>query len=97
MASWSGVRGPKRPANTPRKLARNGAAASADSPSGSSPPRRAIVGSSAVMRAPLTPTPTAAARSSARLRAIVRWDGDGRSDDRNTTYLEAALLACEVS
>ena len=38
----------------------NGAAARAASPIGSRPPRRAIVGSSVVTRAAVTPTPTAA-------------------------------------
>ena len=43
-ASWRGDRGPNRPANTPSRLAMNGAAASAARPSGSRPPRRATVG-----------------------------------------------------
>ena len=50
------------------------------------------------MSAIVTPTPVAATRSSARLRPSARRLGDGLNDgDRNTTYLEAALLACEVS
>src|SRR5688500_9554789 len=97
-ASWTDERGPMRPANALRRFATNGAAASAERPSGSSPPRRAIVGRSAVTRPIETPTPTAATRSSARLRPSARRFGDGlNADDRNTTYLEAALLACEVS
>src|SRR6186997_3053734 len=97
-ASWRGERAPNRPAKTPRKLAMNGAAASAARPSGSRPPRRAIVGNSAVISAIVTPTPVAATRSRARLRPSARRLGDGLNDrDPNTTYLEAALLACEVS
>ena len=50
------------------------------------------------MRAIVTPTPVAATRSSARLRPSARWLADGWNDGvRITTYLEAALLACEVS
>jgi len=50
------------------------------------------------MSAIVTPTPVAAIRSSARLRPSARWVGDGWNDGvRITTYLEAALLACEVS
>src|SRR5688572_5298473 len=55
-ASWPDERGPNRPAKALRRLATNGAAASAERPSGSRPPRRAIVGSSAVTRAIETPT-----------------------------------------
>ena len=50
-----------------------------------------------VTSATVTPTPIAATRSSARLRPSARWLGDGLNDGRNTTYLEAARSACEVS
>ena len=97
-ASCAEERGPNRPAKALRRLATKGAAASADRPRGSRPPRRAIVGRRAVTSAIETPTPIAATRSSARLRPSARRLGDGLNDgDRNTTYLEAALLACEVS
>ena len=97
-ASCADERGPNRPAKALRRLATNGAAASADRPSGSRPPRRAIVGRRAVTSAIETPTPVAATRSSARLRQSARRLGDGLNDgDRNTTNLETALLACEVS
>ena len=50
------------------------------------------------MSAIVIPTPVAATRSSARLRPSARMLGDGWNDGvRITTYLEAALLACEVS
>ena len=91
-ASWAVERGPNRPANAPSRLATNGAAASAASPIGSRPPRRAMVGSSVVTSAALTPTPTAAIRSRARFRPTSRWVGDGRSDGRSTRYLEAGPL-----
>ncbi len=91
-ASCAVERGPKRPANAPSRLAMKGAAASAARPSGSRPPRRAIVGSSVVTSATLTPTPTAAIRSRARFRPTSRWVGDGRSDGRSTRYLEAGPL-----
>ena len=54
-ASWTGERAPNRPAKTPSRFAMKGAAASAARPSGSRPPRRAIVGRRAVMSAAVTP------------------------------------------
>ena len=48
-ASCAEERGPNRPAKALRRLATNGAAASADRPRGSRPPRRAIVGRRAVI------------------------------------------------
>ena len=50
-AIWRAERGPTRPANAPRRLAMNGAAARAASPMGSRPPRRAMVGSSDTTKA----------------------------------------------
>ena len=95
-ASWRGERGPKRPAKTPRRLAMKGAAASAARPSGSRPPRRAIVGRR-VVTGPCSPRHRRQpSRSSARLRPSARYSARVR-DDRCTTYLEAARLACEVS
>ena len=91
-AIWRADRGPTRPANAPRRLAMNGAAARAARPMGSRPPRRAIVGSSDTTRARLTPAPTAPTMSRARLRPVSRRCAEGEmglSDGLNTTYLEA--------
>ena len=88
-ASWRAERGPTRPANAPRRLAMKGAAARAARPIGSSPPRRAIVGSSETTSARLTPAPTAPVRSRARFRPTSRRCADGLREGLNTTYLEA--------
>ena len=50
-----------------------------------------------VINAAVTPTPTAAIRSNVMLRQTARCCADGWRDGRNTTYLEAARPACEVS
>ncbi len=96
-ASPNADRGPTRPANIPSRFAMNGAEARAASPIGSTPPRRAIVGSSAPTSAIVTPMPMAATKSKARFRPTARRSGRVARDGRSTRYLVTALLACEVS
>ena len=45
-----------------------------------------------MIKAPVTPRPIAATRSSARLRPSARCLGDGWNDGRNTGYLETARV-----
>ena len=83
-------RGPIVPENTLSRFVRKGVAARTARPSGSRPPRRAIVGNSDETRAPETPRPIAATRSSDRLREMGRRPSMESRVGRCTGHLRQA-------
>ena len=96
-ASWRGDRGPNRPANTPEQVGderRRREGRQPDRLEAAAPGDRR---QQRLTRAIVTPTPTAATQVEGEIAPDRALRDAWRSDGRNTTYLEAARSACEVS